>query len=145
MKNISILIVEDERIIAMDLQLQLQALGYQVCDIAASGRLAIACAERDRPDLVLMDIHLEGDMDGVDAASEIYRRLKIPIVFLSAYAENATLQRAKNAMPYGYLVKPISPRELHATLQMAMVRYTLQHRTDEELGRMGKAMQAAEL
>ncbi|WP_115618253.1 response regulator [Chromobacterium vaccinii] len=145
MKNVRILIVEDERIIAMDLQLQLQALGYQVCGVVASGSLAIAHAEREQPDLVLMDIHLEGGMDGVDAACEIYRRQKIPIVFLSAYAENATLQRAESAMPYGYLVKPVSPRELHATLQMAMVRFGLQHRADEQLGRIGKAMQAAEL
>ncbi|WP_225547455.1 two-component system response regulator [Chromobacterium violaceum] len=145
MKNVRILIVEDERIIAMDLQLQLQALGYQICGVVADGRLAVERAEKEQPDLVLMDIHLEGELDGVNAACEIYRRHKIPIVFLSAYAENATLQRAESAMPYGYLVKPVSPRELHATLQMAMVRFGIQRRADEQLGRMGKAMQAAEL
>ncbi|MEO9386789.1 two-component system response regulator [Chromobacterium phragmitis] len=145
MKNVRILIVEDERIIAMDLQLQLQALGYQVCGVAADGAQAIARSRKEQPDLVLMDIHLEGPMDGVEAACEIHRQLRIPIVFLSAYAENATLQRAESAMPYGYLVKPVSPRELHATLQMAMVRFGIQRQTDEHLGRIGKAMQAAEL
>ncbi|UTH72814.1 EAL domain-containing protein [Chromobacterium sp. IIBBL 290-4] len=145
MKAGRILIVEDERIIAMDLQLQLQALGYTVCAVVATGKLAIDKAKEERPDLVLMDIHLEGAMDGVDAATEIYLALKTPIVFLSAYAEDATLQRAESALPYGYLVKPVSPRELHATLQMAMSRSHIQQDADALLGRFSKAMQAARL
>ncbi|KUM02363.1 EAL domain-containing protein [Chromobacterium subtsugae] len=143
--NFRILIVEDERIIAMDLQLQLQALGYAVCAVVASGPQAIDKALELRPDLVLMDIHLEGAMDGVEAAREIHQRLRIPIIFLSAYAEDATLQRAESALPYGYLVKPVSPRELHATLQMAMVRFGIQRGSDEQVERFCKAMEAAQL
>ncbi|OHX18715.1 two-component system response regulator [Chromobacterium sphagni] len=145
MTNFRILIVEDERIIAMDLQLQLQALGYIVCGVVASGHPAIEKAIQQRPDLVLMDIHLEGAMDGVEAAREIHRRLRVPIIFLSAYAEDATLLRAESALPYGYLVKPVSPRELHATLQMAMVRFGIQRDSDEQVERFCKAMEASQL
>ncbi|POA97286.1 hypothetical protein C2134_15685 [Chromobacterium sinusclupearum] len=145
MKNIRILIVEDERIIAMDLQLQLQALGYSVCGVVANGKLAIDKAREQLPDLVLMDIHLEGPMDGVDAAREIHQQLRIPIVFLSAYAEDATLQRAESALPYGYLVKPVSPRELHATLQMTMVRFGIQRNTDIQVERFCRAMEVGQL
>ncbi|WP_028453894.1 two-component system response regulator [Chitinilyticum litopenaei] len=145
MQNIRVLIVEDERIIAMDLKLQLQALGYTVCAVVPSGQQAIDTAASTMPDLVLMDIHLEGAMDGVEAARTIHQQLKIPIIFLSAYAEDATLQRAEEALPYGYLVKPVSPRELHATLQMAMVRFNIQRQADEQVERFCKAMQAAQL
>lgn len=143
MKPIRVMIVEDERIIALDLQHQLKNMNYQVCQIVSSGALAIQSANDTRPDIILMDIHLEGSMDGIDAACEIQKRFKIPIIFLTAYAEDATLKRAEAALPYGYLVKPISPRELNATLQMAAVRHMSTLYTENNADRFRQALEAA--
>lgn len=145
MKPIRVMIVEDERIIALDLKLQLEALGYEVCQLVATGPLAVAYAQALQPELILMDIHLEGGMDGIEAARQIHDAWKTPIVFLSAYAEDATLRRAETALPYGYLVKPVATRELNATLQMAMVRSQEQRRADEEADRFRQALESAEL
>ncbi len=143
MKQVSVLVVEDERIIALDLSQQLQALGYDVCQIVPSGQMAIDAAVKVKPDLALMDIHLEGAMDGIEAARQIHGQLGIPIIFLTAYAEDATLERAEAAIPYGYLVKPVDPKELHATIQMAMVRFGVQQKSDEYNDRFSKAMDSA--
>ena len=143
MKTTRVMIVEDERIIALDLQNQLKNMNYQVCRVVASGALAIQYASDLKPDIVLMDIHLEGTMDGIDAAREIHRRFKIPIIFLTAYAEEATLQRAVVALPYGYLVKPVSPLELNATLKMAVVRHVAAQQFEEDAGRLRKALEVA--
>lgn len=145
MNPIRIMIVEDERIIALDLQLQLQAMGYQVCQVVATGALAIQKAQELNPDLILMDIHLEGPMDGIEAAYQIHSAQKTPIVFLTAYAEDATLKRAEAALPYGYLVKPVSPRELYATIQMAAVRRGAQKQIEEQAERLQLALEAAAL
>ena len=120
----NLMLVEDERIVAFDLTRQLQGFGYSVGAVVASGEQAILHVDGDaaRPDLVLMDIHLEGPMDGIEAASEIRARHQIPVVFLTAYAEDDTLRRALDSRPFGYLVKPCEARELHATIQMALAR-----------------------
>ncbi len=143
MEAVNILVVEDERIIALDLSQQLRALGYNVCRIVPSGQMAIHEAVHIKPDLVLMDIHLEGPMDGIEAAYQIHEQLRIPIIFLTAYAEDTTLERAKVAIPYGYLVKPIDPKELHAMIQMAMVRYGLHKDSEIFNDRVQKAMEYA--
>jgi CheY-like chemotaxis protein len=105
-----ILIVEDEIIIARELEARLQGMEYEVVGIASSGREAIALAEEARPDLVLMDIVLKGDIDGIEAAEEIRRRLRLPVIFVSAYTDPETLRRAKITEPFAYIVKPFSER-----------------------------------
>ena len=124
-----ILIVEDEPIVAADLSAQLEQLNCQPVGRAASGAQAIALAGELRPDLVLMDIRLEGAMDGVEAATEIRQRFRIPSVFLSAYSEPVTIERAKLAEPFGYLLKPFDGRELRANIEIALHK----HRAEEAL------------
>jgi CheY-like chemotaxis protein len=117
-----LLIVEDEAIVARDLQGRLKRLGYQVCAIVASGAGAIEAASQHRPDLVLMDIVLKGEMDGIEAAEVISRDYEIPVVFLTAYADQQTLQRAKLTVPLGYIVKPFTERELGIMLEINLYR-----------------------
>ena len=117
-----LLIVEDETIVAVDLAERLVGLGYEVLASVASGEEALVVAAARRPDLVLMDIRLQGHMDGVEAAREMRTRLQLPVIFLSAYAEGATLQRAKLAEPYGYILKPVEDRELEIVIEMALYK-----------------------
>ena len=124
-----ILIVEDDEIVAAVVSERLMKLGYQPVGRAASGDQAIALAGELRPDLVLMDIRLEGKMDGIGAAQEIRQRFHIPSVFLSAYSEEATIERAKLAEPFGYILKPFEGRELRANIEMALYK----HRAEEAL------------
>ena len=124
----SILIVEDERIVARDLQGTLEKLGYAVCGLAATGEDAVDLALGSRPDLVLMDIVLAGEMSGVDAAMKIREVADIPVVYLTAYADDATLQRAKVSEPFGYLVKPFEERELHTSIEMALYKHQMERK-----------------
>jgi diguanylate cyclase (GGDEF)-like protein len=121
-----ILVVEDEAIVAKDIENALHVLGYSVPAIAASGEAAIEKAEALHPDLVLMDIKLKGPIDGVRAASEIGGRLGIPIVYLTAHADEPTLRRAKITQPFGYVVKPFDERDLHAAVEVALHRHRTQ-------------------
>ena len=114
-----VLIVEDEAIVAIDIEQQLESLGYDVVAMASTADAACEAAARLLPDLVLMDIHLDAGSDGIEAAERIRRELGIPTIFLTAYADEGTLLRAKLAEPYGYLVKPFDSRDLHTTLQVA--------------------------
>ena len=115
-----IMVVEDEQITAADLEASLEELGYAVTAIASSGKQAIRGAETTLPDLVLMDIRIKGEMDGVDAARQIRQRLDIPVIYLTAHADGETLERAKSAEPLGYIVKPFQETELRAAIQMAL-------------------------
>jgi len=126
-----ILIVEDERIVAISLQGKLQRLGYAVPALAASGELAIQKAEQFRPDLVLMDICLEGEMDGIQAGTHIRERLGIPVVYLTAYSNEEIVERAKVTEPYGYILKPYEDRELHLVLSMALNKHRLEQKLVE--------------
>jgi diguanylate cyclase (GGDEF)-like protein len=121
-----ILVVEDENIVAKDLQQSLRMLGYGVPVIATSGEEAIEKAAATHPDLVLMDIKLKGRLDGVAAAQEIGDRLDIPVVYLTAYADEQTVRRAKVTEPFGYLVKPFDERSLHAAVEVALHRHRMQ-------------------
>ncbi len=134
-----VVIVEDERVVALHLRQQLARLGYDVPAMATKGLQAIEAIVTHRPDVVLMDIHIEGEMDGIETASRIPRELHIPIIYLTAYSEDSTLERARNTKPYGYLLKPFSERELHATIQMAMER----HRADVRLNHHATELTAA--
>jgi len=124
-----IIIVEDDAIIAVHLQAMLGNLGYEVVGMAATGEDAIVQVANLQPDLVLMDIELAGEMNGIQAAHTIRVQRGTPVVFLTAYADNERLQQAKMSEPYGYLVKPVQMRELQATLEMALYK----HRMDELL------------
>ncbi|MGB0129863.1 MAG: EAL domain-containing protein [Rhodocyclaceae bacterium] len=143
--NPRLLIVEDERIIALDLRQRLQHLDYDVCGMAARGEDAIRLARDLKPDIVLMDIHLEGGSDGIEAAQAIRAERNVPVVFLTAYAEEETLRRAKDSLPYGYLVKPCDPRELNATLQTALARHGSEVRLERSEQRLRLALDAARL
>jgi AmiR/NasT family two-component response regulator len=120
---IRVFVVEDEAVIAMDLGERLTALGYEMCGTAARGETAVQRIAELRPDLVLMDVHLAGSMDGVEVAQQIGERYDVPVVFLTAYADSQLIARATKTNCYGYLVKPLEERALHATLQVALARF----------------------
>lgn len=125
MISASIIVVEDERIVALQIRRQLEKLGYEVPAVVSSGAKALAAIDEHRPNVVLMDIHIEGDIDGIETASRIPAEWGTAVIFLTAYSEDNTLERARAAKPYGYLIKPYSERELHATIQMALERQVL--------------------
>lgn len=128
MKKVSILIVEDEYIVARDIAARVERQGYKVAEIVASGEDAVTQAGVTRPDLVLMDIKLAGPMDGVEAAEKIRASLDIPVVFLTAFADEPTLNRAKVTDAFGYLLKPFEERELHITIEMALYKHDVERR-----------------
>lgn len=123
-----ILVVEDESIIAMELQQRLQELGYLVPVVAYSGEEAIEQAAALQPDLVLMDIFLNGQRDGTRAAAYIRERFNIPIIYLTAYADEYTLQRAKITEPFGYILKPFEEKELHIAIKMALYKHQMENK-----------------
>ena len=125
-----ILVVEDESIVAWYLQEALKHLGHQVVGSAISGEEALECAAETQPNLVLMDIRLKGKMDGIAAAEQIYSRFDIPIVYLTAHADECTLKRAIATKPFGYLVKPFQEREVHTTIEIALSRHQLEKRCE---------------
>ena len=129
MKQKKILIVEDEGIVALDLQDRLEHLGYEVCNIADTAKIALKMAAKYSPDLVLMDIVLKGERDGISAARQIHDLFGIPVVFLTAYADEKTLARAKLSNPHGYIVKPFNAQMLRSNIEMALHR----HEVDQAL------------
>ncbi len=128
MKKLKIMVVEDEAIVAADIRDRLAGLGYEVSAVVSSGEAAEARAEETRPDLVLMDIKLSGAIDGVEAAQRIQRRLDIPVVYLTAHGDEATLQRAKVTEPFGYVLKPFDERALHTAVEIALYRHKAERR-----------------
>ncbi len=127
-----ILIVEDEKIIALDLQRRLERFGYSICDTAAEGEEAVRKAREHRPDIILMDIMLAGAVDGIEAAKVIKRELQIPVIFLTAYADERTLERAKEAEPFGYILKPFKERELYTTIDIAIYKYKIDKKLKQQ-------------
>ncbi|MGR9000291.1 MAG: two-component system response regulator [Gammaproteobacteria bacterium] len=125
------MIVEDQGIIAMDIRNQLEAFGYEVVATASSGGQALTQAAELRPELVIMDIMLKGCMDSFSAAKSIMETLHIPVIFLTAFSDPATLQRAKTTGVYGYLVKPFHPDELHTSIEVALYKHQLERKLKE--------------
>jgi PAS domain S-box-containing protein len=117
-----ILVVEDETIVARDIQQSLTRLGYDVPTTATSGEEAIRKTKEIHPDLILMDIVLKGQMDGVETVRQINRQFDVPVIFLTAYADDSTLARAKTTSPAGYMLKPFHPNELRPTIELALHR-----------------------
>jgi PAS domain S-box-containing protein len=126
-----ILVVEDEQIIALELKDRLTEMGHSVVGIVASGEEAIEHVRRLRPHLVLMDIKLQGRMDGIEASEAIRTEVDIPIVYLTAFADETTLQRAKLSSPYGYILKPFQERELHVIIEVSIYRHHLERHLRE--------------
>jgi len=116
MKNIKILIAEDEVIIGQYIKIELELMGYDVCSYVLSGENAILKAKEDKPDLILMDINLSGEMDGIDAAKEIISFRNIPVIFCTAYGEKELMERAEIINPLAYLRKPIDITEIKAVI-----------------------------
>jgi two-component system, cell cycle sensor histidine kinase and response regulator CckA len=133
MNTASILVVEDESIVAMDIQNMLELLGYAVPGVVSTGMEAIRKTAELRPDLVLMDIRLRGDMDGIEAAGQIRTRFQVPIIYLTAYADDEAVQRARLTEPFGYILKPFEEKELHVMIEMALYK-----------SRMERALRASE-
>lgn len=134
MKPPRVLVVEDEAIVAMDIAERLLGMGYELAGQTASGEQALRLAGEQKPDLVLMDIRLQGDMDGVAAAEALRNRFRVPVIFLTAYSEEATLNRAKRTEPFGYILKPFDDRELKSTIEIALYK----HRSEEEIRQLSR-------
>ncbi|MHC4943732.1 MAG: ATP-binding protein [Planctomycetota bacterium] len=124
-----VLIVEDEFIVAESIRNKLEELDYHPLEAVLSGEEGVQKAGEHRPDIVLMDIHLRGEIDGIEAASQIRNRFDIPVVYLTAFTDQETLQRAKLTQPYGYVIKPFETRELHTIIEMAIYK----HETEQKL------------
>ncbi|MBV8883093.1 MAG: response regulator [Chroococcidiopsidaceae cyanobacterium CP_BM_RX_35] len=131
MKIKKILVVEDESIVAKDLQTRLRKLGYDVSNVVSSGEEAISKAAEISPDLVLMDIRIKGNMDGVEAAREIRARFGFPVIYLTANIDDNTLARAKQTEPSSYLLKPFKERELYIAIEIALDRYIRERQLKE--------------
>lgn len=131
MQKRTIMVVEDERIIAEDLRHWLIVLGYTVGAQVGTGREAVQRCETTRPDLVMMDILLPGGMDGIQAAQEIRDRFDIPVVYMTASTDDATLARAKETEPFGYILKPFDERSLYTTIEMALYKHASEQRLRE--------------
>jgi PAS domain S-box-containing protein len=142
---IKIMVVEDERIVSFNLQQRLSRLGYTVPAVASSGAEALRLANETKPDIVLMDIRIEGDIDGIETAARLNATQPVPVIYLTAHSEDATLERAKETRPYGYLLKPFSEREMHATILMALERRKVEVKLSESEERLRLALDAAEM
>ena len=138
MTGFRVFIVEDEVIVANDIAETIKSLGYSVAGTAKYGETAVQKVAETRPDLVLMDIHLAGKMDGVQTAGEIHKTSDIPIIYVTAYADKALLDRAKLTEPYGYLVKPYDERELHSVIEMSRYKYAADRKLKESEDRLRK-------
>ena len=137
MKTLSkILIVEDEAISANDIKETLISLGYGVAGMARSGEEALEKVSETSPDLVLMDIHLAGTLDGIETAGLVHAKYGIPVIFLTAYMDSALLERAKVTEPYGYIIKPYDERGLHSAIRMALYKYGIDKKLKESEDRL---------
>ena len=143
--EVRIQIVEDERIVALDLKQDLESMGYRVSGVAASESHALELARREPPDLVLMDINLGAGGDGTRAAKRLMDEYRVPVVYLTAYAEPETLNRASLTAPYGYLLKPFELRELNATIHMALARRRVERQAERAEMRYRLALDAGQL
>ena len=123
MEKTNILVVEDENIVSKDIQYSLNKLGYNIIGAASTGEKAFELAATKNPDIILMDIMLKGDINGIQTAERIKRELQIPVIYLTAYADEATLAKAKITEPYGYILKPFKDIDLHTSIEMALYKF----------------------
>lgn len=142
MSSTRILIVDDEAIFALDVQQRLVGLGYPEPDLASSGEEAISRALTMQPDLVLMDIKMPGKIDGIEAANRIRSHLDIPVIFVTAHADDDTLRRARITEPYGYLVKPLEEKDLHVAIEIAIHKHHADKRLRESHERFSTTLRS---
>jgi two-component system response regulator LytT len=128
----NILVVEDESIVAKDIQVCLKRLGYDVVGVVSSGEDAVEKARELDPDLVMMDIMLKGEMSGIDAANEIRRRKDIPVIFLTAYTDRDTVDKAKESEPYGYIIKPFKEIDIQTAIEIALYKHSKESEVRKE-------------
>lgn len=128
MQQKKILIVEDEGVVALSIKAVLNKMGYTVTGMAYTGKEAISLAAETKPDVILMDIHIKGDMDGIQATEKINEFSDIPVIFLTAYADDETVKRALKTRSHSYLVKPYNPRELYSNIELAIYKHRLRDR-----------------
>jgi len=129
MSKVNILVVEDESIVSKDIQHSLKKIGYNVVGAASTGEKAIELALSEKPDLILMDIMLKGSMNGIEAADIIKKEMSIPVIFLTAYADESTLAKAKITEPYGYILKPFKEIDIQTSVEMAIYK----HKKEQEI------------
>ncbi len=131
MEPVKILIVEDESIVAEDIKRSLERFGYTVCGVVSTGRAAIKIVKEHKPDVVLMDIVLRGKTNGIKTAEDIYKDYDIPVIYLTAYADRKTLDKAKVTSPYGYILKPFEDQGLYSTIEMAIYKHQMEKKLRE--------------
>ncbi len=134
-----ILIAEDQPTVAQELKCRLESLDYEVAGITPSGEQAVSMAEKLRPDLVLMDIQLEGEMDGIQAAEQI-RKFRIPLIFVSGHCDSPLLQRAQLTEPYGYLLKPYRTSDLRISVELSLQRYRAEQQREQLVQRFNEVL-----
>ncbi|WP_414529577.1 ATP-binding protein [Nodularia chucula] len=144
-QTVRVLIVEDEYILAINLQESLETLGYTVVDIADSAVLAITKAEELRPNLILMDIRLRGEGDGIQAAEKIWREFQIPVIYVTGHSDKSTVERATLTSPFGYIIKPIKEQELYVAIETALNRYEREQFLSSILKQMGDGVIVVDL
>ncbi len=132
MGRTNVLVVEDEAIVSKDIQHSLKKLGYNVVGSSSTGEKAIELASELRPDIVLMDIMLKGELTGIDSAEEIRAKLGIPVIYLTAYADEGTLSKAKVTEPYGYIIKPFKEIDIHTSIEMALYKHQKESEVKKE-------------
>jgi diguanylate cyclase (GGDEF)-like protein/PAS domain S-box-containing protein len=136
--SVRLLVVEDDGVVARDVERSLEEMGYEVADVVPKGEWALEAAREHRPDMVLMDIRLAGDMDGVEAGSRILEELDVPVVYLTAYADDETRSRVRDTTPFGYVVKPFTDRDLRTTVEVALIRHRLETELEVERARLAE-------
>jgi CheY-like chemotaxis protein len=139
-EHANILVVEDDTNVATVLSARLQHFGYHVCDVAKTGPMAISHVHTHHPDLIIMDILLEGDMNGIEAAEEISQHQDVPIIFLSCLSDQAVLDRAIKTRPFAYLVKPYDNAELRFTIEITLIKHRAAKEREALISRLEKAL-----
>ncbi|RQV99371.1 PAS domain S-box protein, partial [bacterium] len=143
--SLKILIVEDERIIAEDIRSMIESLGYRVIDIVDNGDMALELLAQEPADLVLMDIKIRGPMNGIETARQIYSRFDVPVIYLTAYADESTLKRIKETVAYGFIVKPASRQTIQGTIELAIYKHNMDcqlRERDERFEHLNRVLRA---
>jgi len=142
--DVRVLIVEDEAIIAHDAAFMLEGLGYSISGIAASASAALAFADAEPVDIVLMDIRIQGEMDGIDLAAELKQLYRLPVVYMTAHTDDVTLARARDTEPFGYITKPMTLADIKVALSIALRRHRIQWRAEERESSLKTALDQLE-
>ena len=140
MEKVRILVVEDETVVAMDIANTLRKLGHEVTDTVPSGEQALARVKENRPDLIFMDIGLKGEMDGIETATQIRSLYSIPVIFLTAFVDEKTLDRAKGTVPAGYITKPFEENDLRIAVEVGLYRANLENQREVLIKDLQEAM-----